>query len=119
MKSTLSVTSRDNTKYTQNYGSYPFIFNPPSITIHARLKHAVEQYDNYPILEYYQDIIKYYLQSVNTFYDGERLSIIIGKRYPELMGKVYKIIGDYGLIPVTTESDGIKLYNRKTGRVLE
>lgn len=116
MKSTLSVISRGNTKHIQSYDSYSFIFNPPSITIHARLKHAVEQYDNYPILEYYQDILKYYLQSVNTFSCGSsdstliRNNIAIGAYDPELMKRVYEILDSYRFIPVIMTSGEIKLY---------
>lgn len=76
-------------------------------------------YDNTESLRSTENIINDFLSAVNTFYDGERLNIIISKRYPELMGKIYKIIGDCGLIPMTTETDGIKLCNRKIGRVLE
>lgn len=74
-------------------------------------------YDNTQSTQSVENIIKDFLSAVNTFYDGERLSIIIGKRYPALIHKVYKIINDCNLITMTTESDGIKLYNRKTGRV--
>lgn len=116
MKSILSVTSRGNTKYIQSYDSYPFIFSLPSITIHARLKHAVEQYDNYPILEYYEAVIKYYLQSVNTFSCGSedstliRNNIMIGSYDPELMERVYAILDSYKFIPVVMTSGEIRLY---------
>lgn len=123
MKSTLLNTSRGNTKHIQHYDSYPFIFNPQSMTIRAQLKHAVEQHDNYPILEYYEGVIKYYLQSVNTFsHDIDntliRNNIVIGAYDPELMKRVYAILASYNLIPVVMTSGEIKLYSTYCSKII-
>ena len=82
-----------------------------AIMLETKMQLTYSRYDNYPNLEYYEELIDLFLMAANTCTNRIPNNIVIGKSNPGLMDRIYGFLSDYHYIPIVTVSDGIGLYN--------